>query len=118
MRSDFSFKIHFGISVHRTVIRTVIRTVMYTNSTRTLLYVCMVITYSRVWINRIRLTMLLAVSWTGKINIPLSSYVPENLVSRHGLFRPASACSLSIVRLNLVLTNGIPPDFRDFLYRL
>ena len=26
--------------------------------------------------------------------------------------RPASACSFSIVRLNLVLTNGIPPEFR------
>ena len=26
--------------------------------------------------------------------------------------RPASACSLSILRLNLVLTYGIPPDFR------
>ena len=26
--------------------------------------------------------------------------------------RPASACSCSILRLNLVLTRGIPPDFR------
>ena len=26
--------------------------------------------------------------------------------------RPASACSLSILRLNMVLTHGIPPDFR------
>ena len=26
--------------------------------------------------------------------------------------RPASACSFSILRLNLVLTHGIPPDFR------
>ena len=29
------------------------------------------------------------------------------------LSRPASACSFSILRLNLVLTRGIPPDFRD-----
>ena len=27
-------------------------------------------------------------------------------------FRPASACSFSILRLNLVLTYGIPPEFR------
>ena len=26
--------------------------------------------------------------------------------------RPASACSFSVLRLNLVLTHGIPPDFR------
>ena len=26
--------------------------------------------------------------------------------------RPASACSFSILKLNLVLTHGIPPDFR------
>ena len=44
------------------------------------------------------------------MNIPLSPYVPENLVSRDG--RPASACSFSIPRMNLVLTHGIPPDFR------
>ena len=25
--------------------------------------------------------------------------------------RPASACSFSILRLNLVLTHGVPPDF-------
>ena len=25
--------------------------------------------------------------------------------------RPASACSFSLLRLNLVLTRGIPPDF-------
>ena len=33
--------------------------------------------------------------------------------------RPASAYSFSILRLNLVLTQGIPPDFRggvDFFY--
>ena len=43
----------------------------------------------------------------GKMNIPLSSYAPEKLVSRDGFSRPrpASACSFSIRRLNLVLTN-------------
>ena len=49
----------------------------------------MVITYSRgVWINRVRLPILLVVSWTGKNNIPLSTCVPENLVSRDGFSRP------------------------------
>ena len=48
----------------------------------------MVITYSRVWINRVRLPILLVVSWTGKMNIPLSPCVPENLVSRDGFSRP------------------------------
>ena len=52
------------------------------------MYVCMVITYSRVWINRVRLPILLVVSWTGKNNIPLSPCMPENLVSRDGFSRP------------------------------
>ena len=43
-----------------------------------------VMTYSRVWINRVRFPILLVVSWTGKMNIPLSPYVPENFVSRDG----------------------------------
>ena len=34
------------------------------------------------------------------------------LARRVQLSRPASACSLSILRLNMVLTNGLPPDFR------
>ena len=48
----------------------------------------MVITYSTVWIHRVRLPILLVVSRTGKMNIPLSPYAPENLVSRGGLSRP------------------------------
>ena len=52
------------------------------------MYVCMVITYSRVWINRARLPILLVVSCTGKISIPLSPCVPENLVSRDRFSRP------------------------------
>ena len=39
---------------------------------------------SLVWINRVRLPILLVVSWTGKINISLSAFAPENLVSRDG----------------------------------
>ena len=79
------------------------------------MYVCMVIKYySRVWINRVRLTILLVVSWTGKNNIPLSPCVPENLVSRDGFSRPVprQPAHLSILRLNLVLIYGIPPEFR------
>ena len=52
------------------------------------MYVCMVITYSRVWINRVRLPILLVVSGTEKMNISLSPCVPENLVSRDGFSRP------------------------------
>ena len=55
---------------------------------KTHMYVCMVITFSRVWINRIRLPTLLVVSWTGKIRISLSPFAPENLVSRDGFGRP------------------------------
>ena len=44
----------------------------------------------------------------------LSAFAPENLVSRDGLGAVPSRVSLliSILRLNLVLTYGIPPEFR------
>ena len=51
-------------------------------------YVCMVTHIARVWIKRVRLPILLVVSWTGKMNIPLSAFVPENLVSRDGFGSP------------------------------
>ena len=41
---------------------------------------------------------------TGKMNISPSVFVPENSVSRDGFG--------SILRLNLVLNYGIPPEFR------
>ena len=41
----------------------------------------MVITYSRVWMNRVRLPILLVVSSKGKLNILLFPYAPENLAS-------------------------------------
>ena len=50
--------------------------------------VCMVIIYSRVWINRVRLPILLVISWTRKMNIFLSPFAPKNLVSRDGLGGP------------------------------
>ena len=52
------------------------------------MYVCMVITFSRVWINRVRLPILLVVRRTRKMNISLSPFAPENLVSLDGFGRP------------------------------
>ena len=45
-------------------------------------YVWSPIHKARKWINRVRLLILLVVSSRGKINIPLSAFVPEKLVSR------------------------------------
>ena len=59
-----------------------------TTGTAVCMYVCMVITYSRVWINRVRLPILLVVSRTGIMNISLSPCAPENLVSRDGFGSP------------------------------
>ena len=42
----------------------------------------------RVWINRERLPILHVISSTGKINISLSAFVPENFVSRDGFGSP------------------------------
>ena len=43
---------------------------------------------ARLWINRVRLPILLVGSSTGNINIPLSPFAPENLVSRDGFGSP------------------------------
>ena len=46
-------------------------------------------------------------------NEPLSPCVPENLLLRDGFSHPVPRSLLiSIFRLNLVLTYGIPPEFR------
>ena len=50
--------------------------------------VCTVSTYSRVCINRVRLSNLLVVSWTGKNIFSLSMFPPENFVSRDRFGRP------------------------------
>ena len=69
------------------------------------MYVCMVITYSRVGINPAR-------SWSAEQgNYP---YVPENLSRETGLAVPSRVSLLiSILRLNLVLTYAIPPESSD-----
>ena len=48
----------------------------------------MVTHIARVWIDRVRLPILLVVSSTGKMNISLSAFAPENLVSRDGFGSP------------------------------
>ena len=49
------------------------------------------------------------------MNISLSAFAHENLVSRDGFALAVPSCVsllISILRLNLVPTYGIPPDFR------
>ena len=47
------------------------------------------------------------------MNISLSAFAPENLVSRNGFGSPVRVSPLiSILRVNLVLTYGVPPEFR------
>ena len=43
---------------------------------------------ARVWINWVKLPILLVISSTGKMNISLSPFAPEDLVSRDGLGSP------------------------------
>ena len=77
------------------------------------MYVCMVITYSRVWINRVRLPILLVVSGTGKIIFPCPRACLRIWSRETGSAVPSRVSLLiSILRLNLVLTYGIPPEFR------
>ena len=46
-------------------------------------------------------------------NESMSPFAPKNLVSQHGSVVPSRvSLFISILRLNLVLTYGIPPDFR------
>ena len=57
------------------------------------IYVCSIMyvwssRIARVWTNQVMLPILLVVSWTGKMNIPLSAFAPENLVSRDGFGSP------------------------------
>ena len=52
------------------------------------------------------------------MNLSLSAFVPENLISRDGLGSPSRvSLPISILRLNLVFTYGIPPEFRGGIIR-
>ena len=75
----------------------------------------MVIPYGRVLINRVSLPILLVVSSTWKIIFTLFPFAPDNLISRDWFGRPVlrQPGSLFILRLTLVLTHGIPPNFRS-----
>ena len=42
----------------------------------------------------------------------MSAFASENLVTRDGFGNPVSLLIISILRLNLVLTDGILPEFR------
>ena len=46
------------------------------------------VSVARVWINRVRLSILLVVSSTGKSSISLSAFAPENMASGDGFGRP------------------------------
>ena len=73
----------------------------------------MVITYSRVWINRVRLPILLVVSGTGKIISPCPRACLRIWSRETGSAVPSRVSLLmSILRLNRVLSYGIPPEFR------
>ena len=82
------------------------------------MYVCIVTHMAKVCINRARLPILLLVSRTGKMNISLSAFAPENLVSRDGFGSPVPRLLMSILRLYLVPTYGIPPEFRGGVHFL
>ena len=72
--------------------------------------------FSRLWINRVWLPILLVVDCIGKIVFSLSAFAPENLVSRGRLGHPVSwqqVHYLHSLRRNLVLTPGILSAFRD-----
>ena len=81
------------------------------------MYVCMVLTYIIVCMYQPGKVVNSACGQLKSLCFFLSPFAHENLVSRHGfstvLFRPASAYSFNTLRLNLLLTHGIPPAPRD-----
>ena len=73
----------------------------------------MVITYRRVWINPVRLPILLVVSSTGKIIFPCDRAYLRIWSRETGSVVPSRvSLFISMLSLNLVLTYGIPPEFR------
>ena len=76
---------------------------------------CMVITCSsRVWINRVRSSILPVVSLTGNMIFPCPRSRLKNWSRETGLAVPSrvAACPFSTLNLNLVIFHGIPPAFR------
>ena len=77
-----------------------------------------------VWIKRVWLPILLVgVSSTGKMNIFLSVFAPENLVSRDGFGSsvPGQPAHIHTTQaessiIYLALTYGIPPEFRGGIH--
>ena len=59
----------------------------------------------KVSINRERLTVLLVVSWTGKMNISLSLFAPESLILARRVWpsRPASVCPFSTISIHVCM---------------
>ena len=79
------------------------------------MYECMVITYncSRGKDQPVRLPILLVVSWTGEKKIPCPRSRLRIWSRETGSAIPSRVSLLiSILRLNMVLTYGIPPEFR------
>ena len=68
-------------------------------------------TYSRVQINCVRLPILFMVSWTGENFLAPVRTWEFGFARQVWLYRLLSACSFSILTLNLVLTHGIPQNF-------
>ena len=65
----------------------------------------------------VRLPILLVVNLAGKNTISLSALAPENLVSRDVFCGPVPRQLAYLhTQLNLVLTYGIPPEFRGGVY--
>ena len=80
------------------------------------MYVCMVNTFSRVWINRVWMPTLMIVvaAEQGKYVFPVPARVWEfGLVRKVRPSRPAPAHPFSTLWLNLVLTHGFSPAFLD-----
>ena len=89
---------------------TIIRTFTAVPGTSSI-YACMVITYSRVWIIRVRLTILHVVS--GKLILSCPHSRLRIWFREAGSVVPSRVSLLiSIIKLNLELTYEIPPDFR------
>ena len=70
--------------------------------------------WQKVWINRVRSPILLAVSRTGKINISLSAFAPENLASRDEFGSPVPRRLAHLhTQAESDACYGIPPEFRS-----